>query len=364
MELFDPFLIKQVVDSIQWGAETLQELKDLKHFMKELRKAILPIKFLDKPELPQTNVFPPFRYEPLEFFEGKKVGLVCSGGSGALVTLCGVKRALEEAGVQIKAVSICSGSALWGSLIAAGLSSKEMIDFSFSLEPKDYIDLDILGNLWRIVNFLTGFTGILKGEAIEKKYQERFGDKKLGDLPIPLYSIVYNMDLGRVEYFGSKITPELTLPKVVRVAIALPLFIQSVKIGKYYYVDGGVVNIFPVEPLIKYEPDLDFFIGVNCIMPQNFTGENHTGWIEKPFSIIPASRQLRFAQWVELARLNYEMVKDKMLLIQPISFKEIRGIKFYRYFIDKKLWPNAIIKAYHITRTALIQLNNEKLKKR
>ena len=51
-----------------------------------------------------------------------------------------------------------------------------------------------------------------------------------GELRIPLSAIVYNMDLGEVEYFGSARTPEVTVGQLVRIGIALPLFIESVRV--------------------------------------------------------------------------------------------------------------------------------------
>ena len=52
-----------------------------------------------------ANLFPPLRHRPLRALQGKRVGLVASGGSGALASLCGVRRAFEEAGVEVAAIS-------------------------------------------------------------------------------------------------------------------------------------------------------------------------------------------------------------------------------------------------------------------
>ena len=96
-----------------------------------------------------------------------------SGGSGGCVAACGVARALEEAGIEPQAISVCSGSALWGSMMAAGLSAQEMVDLSLNWQPEDYLDIQ-----WtRLPRFamaaMRGFTGLAKGEAIERLFDRQ-----------------------------------------------------------------------------------------------------------------------------------------------------------------------------------------------
>ena len=58
------------------------------------------------------------------------------------------------------------------------------------------------------------------------------------------------MDLGEVEHFGSARTPEVTVGQLVRIGIALPLFIESVRVRGHLYVDGAIIDLFPAEPVI------------------------------------------------------------------------------------------------------------------
>ena len=109
------------------------------------------------------------------------MGLLLSGGSGACVTAVGVARALEEAGIEPQAISMCSGSALWGSMMAAGLSSQEMVNQSLNWQPEDYLDIQ-----WtRLPRFamaaMRGFTGLAKGEAIEREKGREAGHEPAPD---------------------------------------------------------------------------------------------------------------------------------------------------------------------------------------
>ena len=58
------------------------------------------------------------------------------------------------------------------------------------------------------------------------------------------------MDRGAVDYFGSAAKPELTIGRLVRIAIALPAFIESVEVDGHLYVDGGIIDLLPAEPIL------------------------------------------------------------------------------------------------------------------
>jgi NTE family protein len=349
----DPFRLKRLFDL---GNILFAEFGDLKQdarFLKAVRRNFLPLPFLEERPRLDTAIFPPLEVKPHPVLAGKRIGLVTSGGSGALVTLCGVKRALEEADVKVAAISVCSGSAIWGSMIAAGFSAQQMVDLCFGWKPADYLDLDWDKLLALPVSLGRGFAGFLRGAAIERTLDAAYGGVTLGRTSIPYYAIVLNIDTNRTEYFGPHNHPEVPLARMARVAIALPLFVQPVRFGDHLYVDGGVVNIFPVEPLLRYEQPFDHLLGVNVIMPPGFGGEDITGWLDLPHAIFRASSQLYHAQWLELARIELAKVKEKMLLLEPLPYSEIAGTKFYEAFIDNEKWPGHVLEAYRYTKERL-----------
>ncbi|HEY3360153.1 MAG TPA: patatin-like phospholipase family protein [Polyangia bacterium] len=353
LETTDPFKLKRLFDL---GNILYQELGDLQQdarFLKIVRRTFLPIPFLERPRPLETDIFPPLKITPHPFLAGKRIGLVTSGGSGALVTLCGVKRALEEADVKVAAISVCSGSAIWGSMIAAGFTAQQMVDLCFGWQPKDILDPDWAALAKAPFNLGRGFVGLLKGDAIDATLDAAYGGLTLARTKIPYYAIVLNIDTNRVEYFGPHNHPQVPLSRMARVAMSLPLFVQPVRFDDHLYVDGGVVNVFPVEPLLRHEQPFDHFIGVNLIMPPGFGGEDITGWIDLPHSIFRASGQLYHAQWLELARIEHDKVRDRMLLLEPLPYSEIAGTKFYEVFIDNGRWASHVLKAYHYTRDQL-----------
>jgi hypothetical protein len=111
-------------------------------FLLRARRALFPLPIVDRRKVVDANdVFPPFTRRPATAFEGQRVALIAGGGAGACVSLVGVRRAFEEAGVEPALITACSGGTIWGSMWAAGMSAEEMAEFSLSWHLEDYLDI-------------------------------------------------------------------------------------------------------------------------------------------------------------------------------------------------------------------------------
>jgi NTE family protein len=322
-------------------------------FLRRARRALLPLPLVDRPQpVDPAGVLPPFRSRPATGLRDARVALVASGGGGAGVALAGIKRAFEEAEVEPAEIVGCSGGAIWGSMWAAGMSSDEMTEFSLSWRPEDYLDIQWLGLPRFALSALRGFTGLAKGEAVERLFDARLAEMPCGETPVPITTIVYNMDLGKVEYFGSARTPEVSVGHLVRVAIALPLFIESVSVRGHLYVDGGIIENWPARPAIEDEK-LDHVFGVNLMLPKGFEPRNISGWPQRTGGLLEASRQLQQGYHLELARRARDELGEKLTLIEPVGEAETRGVSFYDLFLDRAQWPRLIRQGYEEASRAL-----------
>ncbi|HTU78114.1 MAG TPA: patatin-like phospholipase family protein [Solirubrobacteraceae bacterium] len=349
--------------NLKRGFERANELLDLGRastslsFLNHARRVLMPLPVIDRRRRVPSDILPPFRERPIAALQGKRIGVIASGGGGGCVAMVGVVQALEEAGIRPAMYSACSGSAIWGAMWAAGMSPQEMVDFSLSWRPEDYLDIQ-----WtRITRFalsaLKGFTGLMKGEALEHLFNERLWSMRVGDTAFPISSIGYNMDLGRVEYFGSSQTPELTVGELVRIAVALPLFIESVAVGGHLYVDGGVIELFPAQPIIE-DGGFDHVFGVNFMLPAGFEAKDITGWAERAGGFLQASRQLQQGNHLEMARRARRQLGEDFTLIDPIDPSLLRGVSFYDLFIDRRKWP-ALIREGHAAATRALDALRE-----
>ena len=332
-------------------ADVARELRVDAAFARIVVRAFVPALAHEPYRVVPREIFPPARPFDAPALHGKKVGLVASGGSGALASLCGVHRALEEAGVEVAEISACSGAVLFASLWALGKSADEMARFWLALRTRDYVDPD-----WRALargarRRFRGWTGILGGEALEQTFRACFGDLALGDLPIPLSAPVWNVDLNRLEYIGTRETPDMPIARAVRVAVSIPIFVHAVRVGEHLYGDGGVVNVFPTRAIA--DSDVDVAVGVNCYFPPGFAGEDITGWEEQSWSILRASNQLRSCVHLELAREQARLLGSRLLLLEPIPYTEIRGARFYETFLDRSRWLDFMRRGHTFARQAL-----------
>jgi predicted acylesterase/phospholipase RssA len=140
--------------------------------------------------------------------------------------------------------------------------------------------------------------------------------------------------------------PEVTIGHLVRVAIALPLFIESVSVRGHLYVDGGIIENWPAQPAIEAGDRFDQVIGVNLMLPKGFEPRDISGWPDRTGGLLQASRQLQQGYHLELARRAKDELGEKLKLIEPIDEAEIRGVSFYDLFLDRTQWPRLIQQGY------------------
>jgi NTE family protein len=332
-------------------------------FLLRARRALFPLPVVDRREARDTDVLPPLRRRPVHGFDGQRVAVIAGGGAGACVSLIGVRRAFEEAGIEPQLITACSGGTIWGSMWAAGMSAQEMADFSLSWHLEDYVDIQWAKVPRYVLAALKDFTGIAKGEAIQRTFDERFGDMKVGDLPIPIQSIVYDMDRGTVDHFGSLNKPDLTIGRLVRIAIALPAFIEAVEVDGHLYVDGGIIDLLPADPILE-DGGFDHVFAINFMLPPQLQPRDITGWQTKPMGVLEASRQAEQGYQLEFARRMRREFGNKLTVIDAADHRLLRGPAFYDIFIDRSRWPALIRDGYERTSRALDALRKSAAKSR
>ncbi|MGO8875784.1 MAG: patatin-like phospholipase family protein [Acidimicrobiales bacterium] len=337
--VLDIFRLRQYFNVITRTREVVEGVRQDAGFLHDTRRAIAPLPF-ERDKVLDLRPFAAPRPLHLGGLKGKHLALVATGGSGALASVVGAARALEEAGVRPSVISVCSGSSLFGFPIAAGLSAEKVAAFTITLRPEEYVDVD-----WRLLATLVpkraqGFAGLVKGEGIEKAYRTLLGDMCLGDLPIPAYAPIWNIEENRLEYLGPRTHPDLPVARAIHMAIALPLFIEPVELDGGYWCDGGIVDIFPVRPVLDMEEPCDVALAINGFYPPHFVGEDASGWQDRRGSILYVASQVRTCQQVELARANLRRLQEQMdvLMIEPVPYEKVRGVGFYRQFLNTGEW--------------------------
>ncbi|MEA2374809.1 MAG: hypothetical protein QOD53_1272 [Thermoleophilaceae bacterium] len=351
LDALDPFNVKRQLERFE-GVRRGVALAADTGFLLNARRALLPLPIVDRPDPVPAEVLPPITRRPATALRGKRVGVVGSGGSGACVAMIGMARAFEEAGVRPDAISACSGSALWGAMWAAGMTAEEMADFSLAWRPQDYLDIQWARLPRFALSAMRGFTGLAKGQALERLFDRRLWHMSAGETDIPFHTTVYNMDRGRLEVFGSQTTPDLTLGELVRIAAALPMVVEAVRVEGDLYVDGGVIDAFPAEPLID-DGGFDHVFGLNVLLPTGLEADDFSGWEANRLPMLDLSRRIATGGHLELARRTRRRLGDKLTLIEPADPDDVHGFAFYDVFLDRRRWPDLIRRGHAATVDAL-----------
>jgi NTE family protein len=337
-----------------WARERVELVKATLDpgFLLRARRALFPIPGLERGAPLTADVLPPFHSRPLRGFEAQRIALIAGGGAGACVSLIGVRRAFEEAGLEPELIVSCSGGTIWGSMWAAGMTAQQMAGFSLDWRLEDYLDIQWAKAPRYALSALKGFTGLAKGEAIERTFDAHFGPLTAGELQIPIAPIVYDMDRGRVDYFGTSSTPDLTIGRLVRIAIALPAFIEAVEVDGHLYVDGGIIDLLPAEPILR-DGGFDHVFAVNFMLPPQLEPDDITGWQSRAMGVLTASRQAEQGFQLELARRTQRALGDRLTIIDAADHRLLRGPAFYDLFIDRSRWPE-LIRAGYLHATAAL----------
>lgn len=172
-----------------------------------------------------------------------KTGLVLSGGGLRGFAHAGVIKALNEADIFPDVVSGVSAGSIVGALYADGHTADEIY--------KIFINK----SMYKFLEFIVPNKGLVRMTGLYKMLLESLHAKYFEDLKIPLFVTVTNLNEARSEYFSKG-----ELAKYVIASCTVPILFQPKVIDDVTYIDGGVLNNLPIEPI---EDDCEMLIGVN-----------------------------------------------------------------------------------------------------
>lgn len=205
-----------------------------------------------------------------------KVGLVLSGGGAKGLAHIGALKVIEESGIRVDYIGGTSMGAIVGALYASGYSANQLdsifneVDFNTLIQDdiprsaKTFYEKDE-SEKYAITlpfdHFQIGFpSGLSKGQNVYNllsKLTLHVSDiRDFDKLPIPFFCIATNVETGK-----EVIIDKGYLPRAITASGALPSLFSPVVINDTVYVDGGVVNNYPVDEV--REKGVDVVIGVD-----------------------------------------------------------------------------------------------------
>lgn len=220
-----------------------------------------------------------------------KIGIVLSGGGIRGIAHLGVLKAFINAGIKFSHISGTSAGSIAGAFYAAGI------------DPEEGLNIFIKTKLLRFIRPAIGALGLINIEHTSEILKDYFPEDSFESLKIPLTIAATNFSECRLVYFNQG-----PLIRTIQASSCIPGIFKPIMINEQMYVDGGILNNFPVEPLMG---DCDFIIGSSC---------NHLKTVDKITNITSLITR------ASIMSINKDMEEKAALcnvLIEPKGMGEI-----------------------------------------
>jgi len=185
---------------------------------------------------------------------GKNIALVLSSGGARGFAHIGAIKVLESEGYNITSVAGTSMGALVGGIYAAG-QIREFEEWVRTLDVMEVL---------KLTDITISSRGFVKGKKVIEKMEEIVPARKIEDLLIPFSAVATDLVKGT-----EKVFTEGSLFDAIRASISIPTVFQPFKVGKDFFVDGGLVNPIPINRVVRHEGDILAVVDVNADIPHD-----------------------------------------------------------------------------------------------
>ena len=175
-----------------------------------------------------------------------RVGIALGGGAAKGFAHIGVIKVLEANGLAPVVVAGTSAGSVVGALYASGMSARELQERAVALDETRIRDLQLSSG------------GLLLGQKLEDYVNEQVRRQTLERLAKPFVAVATRLEDGQRTVFAQGNTGQ-----AVRASSSVPGVFQPVAIGKYHFVDGGVVSPVPVDAARQLGADLVIAVDIS-----------------------------------------------------------------------------------------------------
>ncbi|MET0290446.1 MAG: patatin-like phospholipase family protein [Pseudoxanthomonas sp.] len=172
------------------------------------------------------------------------VGLALGGGAAKGFAHIGVIKMLEANGIKPDVVAGTSAGSVVGALYASGMDVFQLQEKAVALDESSIRDVRLFSG------------GLVQGRALQDYVNAQVDGRPLQKMKKPFIAVATRLEDGERTLFNKGDTGQ-----AVRASSSVPGVFEPVVIGKYHYVDGGVVSPVPVDA--AKQMGADFVIAVD-----------------------------------------------------------------------------------------------------
>lgn len=162
-----------------------------------------------------------------------ETGLVLSGGAARGYAHIGVLKALNEWGIEPDIISGVSAGSIIGAFYCDGYTPEEIEEI---LSNKKMI---------QFIKISTPKSGFMEMSGLKQTLKNNLRSKTFEQLKKPLWITATNYCTGQTEYIN-----EGNLIDAIIASSSIPVVFKPHAINGNYYIDGGITNNFPIEPIL------------------------------------------------------------------------------------------------------------------
>lgn len=159
-----------------------------------------------------------------------ELGLVLSGGGARGIAHLGALQVFRERGLVPEIIAGTSAGAIIGAFYAAGMEPEDIFDFIRSTE------------IFSLKKYARSKPGFVDTEKFYDRFRECFTSDNFSSLSMPVLVTATNLLTGSPVVFR-----EGELVRPILASAAFPGVFTPVQVGDSHYIDGGVLNNFPVD---------------------------------------------------------------------------------------------------------------------
>ncbi len=227
-----------------------------------------------------------------------RIGLALGGGAAKGFAHIGVIKMLEANGFRVDVVAGTSAGSVVGAMYASGLNSFQMQQKAIALDESSIRDVSLFSG------------GVIKGQKLQNYVNDMVRQQPIERLKKPFAAVATKLETGERTVFTRGNTGQ-----AVRASSSIPGVFEPVEIGKWHYVDGGIVSPVPVDAARQLGSDLVIAVDISS----KANGKNPDGMLGIVNQSISIMGQKLGEQ--ELARADV-VIRPRVATIGPAEFEQ------------------------------------------
>jgi len=227
-----------------------------------------------------------------------RIGIALGGGAAKGFAHIGVIKMLEANGFKPEVVSGTSAGSVVGAFYASGMDAFQMQQHAVALDEASIRDVTLFNG------------GMVRGQKLQDYVNRMVGNRSFEKMKKPFAAVSTQLETGQRTVFVNG-----NIGQAVRASCSIPGVFEPVKIGKFYYVDGGVVSPVPVDAARQLGADFVIAVDISTRITGK-TPENLLGVVNQSITIMG---QKLGEQEIERADI---VIRPKVNDIGPADFEQ------------------------------------------